>query len=173
MPAKWICGKWFSVWQASKILAVPFLNGWSSLVFKQVPSIKIKTAYLFFNNLADSTKAYSLRCKNSFPSLNLYTGIIFNRLNKKRCILFENTSPLAKKCVFLLYLEPIIIASKKELGWLAIINKGPFVFSKYLFLVLISAQKSQRAALIKSFKIVINLFCINIKKPHHSWCGLY
>jgi hypothetical protein len=47
------------------------------------------------------------------------------------------------------------------------------VFNKYLFLVLISAQKSQSAALIKSFKIFITVFCINIKKPHHSWCGLY
>jgi len=46
----------------------------------------------------------------------------------------------------------MIIASKKELGWLAMINKGPFVFNKYLFFVIISAQKSQSAALIKSFK---------------------
>jgi hypothetical protein len=67
-----------------------------------------------------------------------------------------------------LYLEPIIIASKKELGWLAIINKDPLVFNKYLFFVFISAQKSQSAALIKSFKIVTTLFFINIKKPHHN-----
>jgi hypothetical protein len=60
------------------------------------------------------------------------------------------------------------MASKKELGWLAIINKGPLVFNKYLFFVFISAQKSQSAALIKSFKIVTTLFFINIKKPHHN-----
>ena len=68
------------------------------------------------------------------------------------------TSPLAKKLIFLLYLEPIIIASKKELGWFAIINRGPLVFNKYLFLILISAQKSQSAARKQYFNIVINFF---------------
>jgi len=77
---------------------------------------------------------------------------MFKRLNKKRWCLFVKTSPRAKKWILLLYLDPMIIASKKELGWLAMINKGPFVFNKYLFFVIISAQKSQSAALIKSFK---------------------
>jgi hypothetical protein len=92
---------------------------------------------------------------------------MFKSPNKNRWCLFLKASPLAKKYTLFLYCAPIIIASKNELGWFAIINNGPFVFSRYLFLILISLQNNQSATLIKNFNTCINFF-INIKKPHHK-----
>ena len=68
IPTTWILGNTPSSWVPCKIRVVPFLNGCSSLVFKQMPSIKINTASPLANKFFEATNAYSFRFKNSLPS---------------------------------------------------------------------------------------------------------
>ena len=57
IPTTWILGNTPNSWVPCKIRVVPFLKGWSSLVFKQIPSIKINTAYPLLNKSIDLLNA--------------------------------------------------------------------------------------------------------------------
>lgn len=51
----------------------------------------------------------------------------------------------------LLKIEAMIIASRKELGWFAVINTGPFIFTMDLFCIRNAGQKIATANRIKGF----------------------
>lgn len=136
---------------ASAILAAPFLKGCSRCVCKQIPSIKISTIPFWLNILLASRKASWFRCRNSFPSLNRYTGIIFSNPSNFRWMGFLNASPRARKWIFCLKWAAMMMASRNELGWLETIKQAPFISASAVPDTRISEQKILSANLTSIF----------------------
>jgi hypothetical protein len=73
--------------------------------------------------------------------------------SKKLCQGLVKTSPLAKNETGYVQFAAITSASKKESGWLATINKGPFCISAFLLCTLIDTQNILSAIRIKKSKM--------------------